>query len=108
MALIEINGCVFDEDRLALSHGYQAHDAIAQETFVNHIHLDGADAVSESNRIIEDWIAEMRLRWPRREFRIYRVIEPSEVTIRFHIVRIGMANWCEQGVEIITVPLEKQ
>jgi len=104
MALIEIGDCVLDQKQFDLSHGFESLDSVEQEAFVNHLHLEGEGAAIEADRIIESWIKEMRLRWPSRTFRIYRQIEHSEITIRFHMVRPGMTNWCEQGVEIITVP----
>jgi hypothetical protein len=45
----------------------------------------------------------MRSRWPDRTFRLYRQVEAGEVTIRFHLVRPGLPNWCELGTEVITV-----
>ncbi len=106
MALIEIGGCVFDRKQFGLSHGFEALDPVGQEAFVNHLHLAGDDAEAEANRIIELWITEMRSGWPTRTFRIYRQIEDSETTIRFHLVRAEVLNWCDQGIEIITVSSE--
>ncbi len=102
MALIEVGGCVFDERQFGLSHGCEALDPIGQEAFVNHVHLAG-DAAVEADRVVDGWMTEMRSHWPNRTFRIYRQVEPTEITIRFHLVRPSLANWCEQGVEIITV-----
>lgn len=103
MALIEIGDCVFDQKQFGFSHGFKELDPVAQEAFVNHLHLAGEDAAAEANRIIESWTSEMRLHWPTRTFRIYRQIEAIEITIRFHLVRADLPNWCEQGIEIITV-----
>jgi hypothetical protein len=103
MALIEIGDCVFDRKQFGLSHGFETLDPGAQEAFVNHLHIAGEDAAAEANRVIELWINEMRSRWPNRSFRIYRQIEPLEITIRFHLVRPGLPNWCEQEIEIIMV-----
>ncbi len=103
MALIEIGECVFDATLFHQSHGFESLDPIAQEAFVNHLHVTGHDAALKASRIIEAWIAEMRARWPDRIFRIYRQTEASEVTIRFHLVRAGLPNWCEQDIEIITI-----
>ena len=106
-ALVEIGECVFDQRQYESSHGFESLDPIAQEAFVNHMHLDGETAVSDADRIVECWASEMRARWPNEIFRIYRHVESSEITIRFHKVRPGLANWCDQvveiGVEIITV-----
>jgi hypothetical protein len=103
MALIEIGDCIFDRKQLASAHGFEVLDPVAREAFVNHLHLTGENAAIEADRIIESWIKEMRLHWSSRTFRIYRHIEPLEVTIRFHLVRPDVPNWCEQGIEIITV-----
>jgi hypothetical protein len=106
-ALIEIGECVFDQRQYDSSHGFESLDLIAQEAFVNHMHLAGETAAIEADRIIECWASEMRARWPNETFRIYRHAESSEITIRFHKVRPGLANWCDTGVdigvEIITV-----
>lgn len=104
MALVQIGECVFDERQHGLSRGFESLDSVGQEAFVNHMHLSGDNAAVEADRIIASWTAEMRARWPGRVFRIYRQVEPVKVTIRFHQVRHGIPNWCEQGVEIITVP----
>ncbi len=103
MALVEVGGCVFDEGQLGLSCGYESLDTIGREAFVNHTHLDAADREAEAARVIEAWAAEMRARWPSRVFRIYRHAEAGEVTVRFHTVRLGVPDWCEVGVEVITV-----
>src|SRR5262249_13477001 len=95
--------CVFDERQYELSHGFESLDPIAQEAFVNHLHVSGGNAADDAKRIVESWVTEMRARWPNTEFRIFREVQPSEITIRFHVVRPGLANWCEQGIEIITV-----
>jgi hypothetical protein len=102
-ALIEIGECVFDRRQHDSSHGFESLDPVAQEAFVNHMHLAGEMAAVEADRIVEDWAREMRARWPNDTFRIYRHVESSEITIRFHKIRPGLANWCDQGVEIITV-----
>ncbi len=102
-ALVEIGECVFDQRQYESSHGFESLDPIAQEAFVNHMHLDGETAASDTDRIVERWASEMRARWPNEIFRIYRHVESSEITIRFHKVRTGLANWCDEGVEIKTV-----
>jgi hypothetical protein len=102
-ALIEIGECVFDQRQYDSSRGFESLDPIAQEAFVNHMHLAGETAAFEADRIVKGWASEMRARWPNQIFRIYRHLESSEITIRFHKVRPGLANWCNQGVEIITV-----
>ena len=104
MALVQIGECVFDEQQHGLSHGFETLDSIAQEAFVNHRHLASDNATAEADRIIALWAAEMRARWTDRVFRIYRQVEPAEVTNRFHQVRHGVPNWCELGVEVITIP----
>jgi hypothetical protein len=103
MALIEVHGCVFDSAQLGQSHGYESLDPIGREAFVNHMHLTGTDRTTAADRFIAGWAAEMHAQWPERTFRIYRVTEPNEVTIRFHLVRPGSANWCEPGVECVEV-----
>ena len=103
MNLIEIGDCVFDRKQYDLSCGFEALDPVGREAFVNHLHLAGENAAHEADRIIESWINEMRLRWPGRTFRIYRHVDRAEITIRFHLVRPGLLNWCDQDIEIITV-----
>lgn len=101
--LIEINGCIFDEEQYKGSHGYESLDSIGKEAFVNHIHLDDENRVFESKRIIKQWIQEMKTKWQGKEFKIYRQIEPDEITIRFHMVRKEEPDWCDSGLEIIRV-----
>jgi hypothetical protein len=103
MTLIEVGGCVFDERQFALSHGFESLDPVGREAFINHVHLAGVDRENVARQTIELWAAEMRSRWPDRTFRIYRQAEAGETTLRFHAVRPGFANWCEEGIEIITV-----
>ena len=104
MALIEVGGCVYDEEQLGLSRGYEELDAVGREAFVNHMHIDSEDREAEAARVVGAWAAEMQARWPGRVFRIYRVVEPDEVTVRFHLVRLGVHNWWDgEGVEVITV-----
>lgn len=103
MAFIEIGECVFDRQQYGLSHGFESLDSVGREAFVNHVHLAGDAAAHKANLIIQSWIKEMRSLFPGRTFRIYRQVEPSEITLRFHLVRSGISNWCEQGIEIITV-----
>lgn len=103
MALIEIGDCVFDQRQYDSSPGFELLDPVAQESFVNHLHLAGDTAAFEAHQIVERWASEMRARWPSQTFRVYRHVESSQITIRFHKVRPGTANWCEEGVEIITV-----
>jgi hypothetical protein len=103
VALVEVEGCVYDERQFALSHGYEALDPVAREAFVNHVHLASADRAAMAERLIGSWAAEMRDRWPGRVFRIYRQVEADEVIVRFHVVRPGVPDWCESGIEIITV-----
>ena len=98
MALVEVEGCIFDEQQLGLSHGFEALDPVAREAFVNHIHIGGEDREAVADLIIQSWAADMRSRWPDRAFRIYRHSESSEVVIRFHVVRSGLLNWSE-GIE---------
>jgi hypothetical protein len=103
MDLIENDGCVFDQNQLRHSHGFELLDPVGREAFVNPMHMEGENAAVEAESIIESWIKEMRLRWPGRIFRIYPQIDPTEITIRFHQIRPGVPNWCEQDIEIITV-----
>jgi hypothetical protein len=103
VALIEVEGCIFDERLLTLSHGFESLDPVGREAFVNHLHLGGYGRVKEAQDVIESWVADMRSLWPSRTFRIYRQVEADEVTIRFHLVRPELPNWCEQGIEIICV-----
>ncbi len=104
--LIEIEGCIFLKDELGNSHGYESLDAVGQEAFVNHIHLDGSDHESEAGKWVQDVTEALKHGWPSRSFRIYRQTDPRESTVRFHMVRESQPNWCEQdleGIEIIEV-----
>ena len=103
MALVEVEGCVFDEGQLGLSRGYEALDPVGREAFVNHMHLASSDRAAAAEQIIGSWAAEMRARWPGRVFRIYRQVEAGEVTVRFHVGRPGLPDWCEGDIEVITV-----
>src|SRR4051794_31395340 len=80
MTLVEVDGCIFDKQQLALSHGFDDLDPVARETLVNHIHLDGDDRQAVADRFIRSWAAEMCSRWPDRTFRILR--GPNKMTIR--------------------------
>ena len=103
MALVEVAGCIFDAEQLALSHGYEGLDPVGREAFVNHLHLTSGDRVAAAEQIIASWTAEMKTRWPGREFRIYRDLKRDEEIIRFHMARRGLPNWCDEGIEIIVV-----
>jgi hypothetical protein len=103
MALVEVDGCIYDEQQLRSSHGFESLDPVAREAFVNHLHVSGDDRLAIAGRIVDEWAAEMRRRWPDREFRIYSDLRPNEVLVRFHLVRPGIPNWCDVGLEIITV-----
>jgi hypothetical protein len=100
--LIEVEGCVFDETQFGQSHGFETLDPVGREAFVNHMHLIGPDREAIANQIISSWKAEMKRGWPTCAFRIYRHVEPDEITIRFHLVRQDLPNWCEEDVEILT------
>ena len=101
--LVEIEGCVFDERQLNLSHGYEDLDPIGKEAFVNHTHLDGINREKESEQIIISWSREMKEKWPGSYFKIYRQVERDEIILRFHKVRPGKPDWCDSGIEIIEV-----
>jgi hypothetical protein len=101
--LVEVDGCVYDADEFRRSGGYEREDPVGREAFVNHMHLNGDDRAAEAARVIAAWEAAMREGWPGRKFRIYRQVEAHEVTIRFHMVRPGVPNWSEEGIEIIVV-----
>ena len=105
MALVEVDGCIYDELCFRSSHGFESLDPVGREAFVNHLHINGDDRHDIAGRTIEAWAVEMRSRWPDREFRIYRHSAPGEIVIRFHLVRPGILNWCEEeeGDEIITI-----
>jgi hypothetical protein len=103
VALIEVNGCVFDGVQFVRSHGFDSLDPVGREAFVNHVHLADSDRREVAARIVESWAAEMRVRWPDKTFRIYRQVEADEVIVRFHLVRPDLPNWSEQGTEVITV-----
>jgi hypothetical protein len=104
--LVEIDGCIFDEAELQQSHGYESLDPVGREAFVNHLHLTGSGRADAAAEVIAGWAGDMRSHWPDHRFRIYRVVEPDEVTVRFHAVRPDLADWCEsgqEGVEVISV-----
>lgn len=101
--LIEIDGCVFDRDQLQHSHGFGELDPVGRESFVNHIHLQGPGCVGQAEAIVSAWSGELSNRWPHRRFRIYLDKGRGETTIRFHMVRDGIANWAESGAEVIEV-----
>ncbi len=103
MALIAVDGCFYDEEQFARSHSYESLDLVGREAFVNHIHVGGKSRIFMADQKIQSWIAEMRKRWPDQPFRIYRQVQDDEVTIRFHAMRPDLPNWCEMGVEILTV-----
>jgi hypothetical protein len=106
--LVEVDGCVYDAEQLGLSHGYESLDPIGREAFVNHRHLSGEGREAAAEQVIRSWVAELRVRWPSREFRIYRQFEACEVTVRFHMPRPGVPNWCECGIEVIGVGPEAE
>lgn len=103
--LVEKEGCIFDEKRLKLSHGYDQLDKIGKEAFVNHIHLDEELRESIAKEIIDGWSSEMKIKWPGKVFRIYKHVDEDEdeVIIRFHLVREGEPNWCDSGLKIIEI-----
>lgn len=103
MSLVEIDGCVFDAEQLGMSHGFESLDLVGREAFVNHRHFDSADRAAAAERLIALWTQELFAKWPSHTFRIYRKIEPDEITVRFHMVRPGVPNWCENGIEILVV-----
>ncbi len=101
--LVEIDGCIFDERQITLSHGYEKYDKVDREVFVNHIHLNGENRVPISQEIIAAWSREMKEKWPGQVFRIYRQVNEDEITLRFHLVRKGEPDWCDSGLDIIEV-----
>ena len=101
--LIELDGCVFDQDELTCTPGLQLGDPIDDEAFVNHIHFDGADRQKAAAEKVATWISEMKQKWPAKSFRIYRQVDPDEITIRFHMVRENAPTWADSGLEIIEV-----
>jgi hypothetical protein len=102
VALVEVGECIYDSEQLERSHGYEGLDPVAREAFINHIHF-GIKDLHAAEQIVESWIAEMRTRWPKQVFRIYRHTDVNEVVIRFHVVRAGLPNWCEEGIEVLVV-----
>jgi hypothetical protein len=101
--LVEVEGCVFDATQLPLSHGHSDLDPVAKEAFVNHIHLEGPDCASRADAIVLAWCQELRDGWPKARFRIYREVGRGEATVRFHMVRQGVANWAEACDRIVAV-----
>jgi hypothetical protein len=103
MALVEADGCIFDEQQLVLSRGFESLDPIAREAFVNHVHIGGKDREAVADLVVRSWVAEMRSRWPDRAFRIYRHSDSSEVVVRFHMVRCDLLNWSEDVEDVIEI-----
>ncbi len=108
LMLVEVDGCVFDQDELAGAHGHERLDPIGKEAFVNHIHLDDAHRQKEATEKIASWTREMKQKWPTKSFRIYRHVDSDEITIRFHMVRGNSPNWAESGLEIIEINAEQR
>ena len=77
-------------------------DPVGREAFVNHMHFTASDEAAAAG-VIESWATELGARWPDRQFRIYRHVEDGEVIVRFHMVRQGVPNWCDVGVEVTVV-----
>jgi hypothetical protein len=101
--LVEVAGCVFDVDQLRLSHGYEDLDPVAKEAFVNHVHIKRPDCATRAACMVSAWSRELRAGWPKAAFRIYRERSLGEVTIRFHMIRHGLANWTEACDEILEI-----
>lgn len=101
--LIEQNGCIFDEEQLALSHGYEDLDPVGKESFVNHVHFEGRNRANEAMSLIEEWERQLKDQWPQHIFRLYIRAEPEEVTLRFHMVRNGVSNWYDGDDEELEV-----
>jgi hypothetical protein len=78
VALVEVGGCVFGAGQLRLSRGFEGHDPVGREAFVNHLHLTASDRLATTAQVMESWAAGMRARWPGREFRIYRQTEADQ------------------------------
>ena len=102
--LVERKGCIFDDAQLKKSHGYENLDPVAQEAFVNHIHLDGANRDETAKNIIEEWVSEMKAKWPGSVFRIYQHREIDELTVRFHRHRPEFPDWSE-GDEALSITI---
>jgi hypothetical protein len=98
--LEKIGNCIFDAELYKQSHGFECLDAIGQVAFVNHIHYTGKNRVTESESKIAEWIKEIQIKYNDSSFRIYKQVEADEITIRMHMVRPGVANWMEDGIEI--------
>ena len=104
--LIESNGAIFVRDQIAKSHGHDGMDLVGQEAFVNHALFSGADFQTMAENTIETWKYEMKRYWHGKVFRIYRQVSQDEIILRFHLVREGVPNWCddpEPSLEIINV-----
>lgn len=93
--LIQIEECIFDQSELQGAHGFEELDPVGKEAFVNHIHFEGKNRRQESEGIIQGWIKEMKAKFPRKTFRIYKNVGRREITIRFHVVREGVPNWAD-------------
>lgn len=100
--LVERDGCVFDDSQFKNSYGYESLDPVAQEAFVNHIHLDGTNREETAKRIIEAWVREMMLKWPNSIFKIYEHRDEDEIVIRFHRYRAEFPDWSHDKKLTIT------
>jgi len=104
--LAKLNGCIFLKEEIEQSHGYENLDAIGQEAFVNHIHIEGIDHESKAEKWVQDVTDALKQDCPGLLFRIYRQTDSQESTVRFHKFRDSQPNWCEddlEGIEIIEV-----
>jgi hypothetical protein len=69
----------------------------------NHIHFEGENREHQAKELVQDWIEELREKWPQDRFRIYWCEDESEITVRFHRVREGMPNWYDSGLPHVRV-----
>jgi hypothetical protein len=100
--LIELNDCIFDQDQLSHSFGYENLDPVGQEAFVNHVHFSGINFQEHSRMLMAAWENEMETKWSNFVFRIYLQQGANENTLRFHRVRQGIPNWYkDEGENII-------
>jgi hypothetical protein len=104
-SLIEHNDCIFDKDQLVHSFGYASLDPVGQEAFVNHVHFSGTNFRELSQVLISTWENEMKTKWSHFVFRIYLQEEADEHIVRFHRVRMGIPDWCKDGVQGVVIKI---
>ena len=100
MELVEIDQCIYIRKEYEHSRGFEGEDRVGRESFVNHIHIEGKNHLRNADDHIQRLCTALKAGWPNARFRIYHQIDPSESTVRFHMVRESEPNWCSESGEI--------